>query len=107
MRRTMCARAAPRRPIPRTDARLRRWKVREGRPTMSLTGRFDFQITFTGKLLLLVEEEVPKMFKRGKGSQTMRKRWRPAKAIDLSVPAMRPLIDLRGAAGKRPFSPQL
>jgi hypothetical protein len=74
---------------------------------MSLTGRFDFQITFTGKLVLLVEEEVPKMFKRGTGSQAMRKRWRPAKAIDLSVPAMRPLIDLRGAAGKRPFTPQL
>ena len=44
---------------------------------MSLTGRFDYKITFTGKLILLVEEEVPKMFKRGKGSQQMRKRWRP------------------------------
>lgn len=57
---------------------------------MSLTGRFNFRRTWTGKILLQVEDERRSMF--GKG---FRKRWRDANVLDLAAPALRRLIDLR------------
>ena len=57
---------------------------------MSLTGRFNFRRTWTGKIVLQVEDERPSML--GKG---FRKRWRDAKVLDLASPALRRLIDLR------------
>jgi len=57
---------------------------------MSLTGRFNFRRTWTGKILLQVEEERRALL--GKG---FRKRWRDAKVLDLAAPALRCLIDLR------------
>jgi len=57
---------------------------------MSLTGRFNFRRTWTGKIVLQVEDERRSMF--GKG---FRKRWRDAKVLDLAAPTLRRLIDLR------------
>jgi hypothetical protein len=57
---------------------------------MSLTGRFNFRRTWTGKIVLQVEDERRSMF--GKG---FRKRWRDASVLDLASPALRRLIDLR------------
>ena len=57
---------------------------------MSLTGRFNFRRTWTGKIVLQVEAERRSMF--GKG---FRKRWRDANVLDLAAPALRRLIDLR------------
>ena len=57
---------------------------------MSLTGRFNFRRTWTGKIVLQVEEERRAVL--GKG---FRKRWRDAKVLDLAAPALRRLIDLR------------
>ncbi|HYY84246.1 MAG TPA: hypothetical protein VE686_07070 [Beijerinckiaceae bacterium] len=57
---------------------------------MSLTGRFNFRRTWTGKIVLQVEDERRSMF--GKG---FRKRWRDANVLDLAAPSLRRLIDLR------------
>ena len=57
---------------------------------MSLTGRFNFRRTWTGKIVLQVEDERRSMF--GKG---FRKRWRDASVLDLAAPTLRRLIDLR------------
>jgi hypothetical protein len=57
---------------------------------MSLTGRFNFRRTWTGKIVLQVEDERRSMF--GKG---FRKRWRDANVLDLAAPDLRRLIDLR------------
>jgi hypothetical protein len=57
---------------------------------MSLTGRFNFRRTWTGKIILQVEDERRSLF--GKG---FRKRWRDASVLDLASPALRRLIDLR------------
>jgi hypothetical protein len=57
---------------------------------MSLTGRFNFRRTFTGKVVLQVEEE-----RRAVLSSGFRKRWRDAKVLDLAAPTLRKLIDLR------------
>jgi hypothetical protein len=59
-----------------------------------LTGRFDFRKTFSGKLVLLLEEEVNVLWSRFRKRST-RRRWRRAKVLDLASPALRPLIDLR------------
>jgi hypothetical protein len=57
---------------------------------MSLTGRFNFRRTWTGKIVLQVEDERRSLF--GKG---FRKRWRDGSVLDLASPALRRLIDLR------------
>ena len=44
---------------------------------MSLTGRFWFRKTWTGRLVLLVEEERPRWFGRGSGKP----RWRTSRAL--------------------------
>ncbi|MEE7504302.1 hypothetical protein ACLBXO_19465 [Methylobacterium sp. C33D] len=55
---------------------------------MSLTGRFWFRKTWTGRLVLLVEEERPRWFGRGAGKP----RWRNAKLLDFAEPELRPLM---------------
>jgi hypothetical protein len=61
---------------------------------MSLTGRFDFRKTLSGKLVLLVEEDVAVHF-QGLRKRSTKRRWRRANVMDLAAPEMRPLIDLR------------
>ena len=60
---------------------------------MSLTGKFTFRRTMTGKIVLQVEEERAGWFAR-RGSAP-RRRWRDATLMDLTQPEMRALIDLR------------
>jgi hypothetical protein len=61
---------------------------------MALTGRFDFRKTLSGRLVLLLEEDVAVSF-AGLRKRSTRRRWRRARVIDLAAPEMRPLIDLR------------
>jgi hypothetical protein len=61
---------------------------------MALTGRFDFRKTLSGRLVLLLEEDVAVSFARLRKRST-RRRWRRARVMDLAAPEMRPLIDLR------------
>jgi hypothetical protein len=61
---------------------------------MALTGRFDFQKTFTGKIMLRVEEEVPALLSLS-GERKMKRRWRNATLMDLTTPEMRLLMDAR------------
>jgi hypothetical protein len=59
---------------------------------MALTGRFTFRRTMTGKIVLQVEEE----YKGGMlGRGAMKRRWRDASLMDMAMPEMRALIDLR------------
>jgi hypothetical protein len=64
------------------------------RAAMSLTGKFAFRRTLTGKIVLKVEEEVkiPWPLSRTAKSRT---RWRDAKMADLTEAEMRSLMDLR------------
>jgi hypothetical protein len=61
---------------------------------MALTGRFDFQKTFRGKIMLRVEEEVPALLSLS-GERKMKRRWRNATLMDLTTPEMRLLMDAR------------
>jgi hypothetical protein len=55
---------------------------------MSLTGRFWFRKSWTGRLVLLVEEERPRWFGRG----VAKPRWRNARLMDFAEPELRPLM---------------
>ncbi|URD37478.1 hypothetical protein M6G65_02555 [Methylobacterium tardum] len=57
---------------------------------MSLTGRFWFRKSWTGRLILLAEEERPRWFGRGAGKP----RWRNAKLMDFAEPELRPLMTM-------------
>ena len=59
-----------------------------------LTGRFTFRRTFTGKIVLQVEEEIRTPWPMSR-KRPLRKRWRNATLIDLAATEMRPLMDLR------------
>ena len=61
---------------------------------MALTGRFDFRKTLSGKLVLLLEEDVAMFFSRLRKRST-RRRWRRARVMDLAAIEMRQLMDLR------------
>jgi hypothetical protein len=69
---------------------------------MSLTGRFNFRKTLTGKIILQVEEDRKSMF-RLFGKRSSHRRWRDATTMDLAAPELRALIDLRQ---KPQFMPQ-
>ncbi|MCB4803065.1 hypothetical protein [Methylobacterium brachiatum] len=56
-----------------------------------LTGRFWFRRTWTGKLVLLVEEEKPRWFSR---KHLTKLRWRDARLLDLAEAPMRTLMTL-------------
>ncbi|MGH1570625.1 hypothetical protein ACRAWG_08115 [Methylobacterium sp. P31] len=58
---------------------------------MPLTGRFWFRRTWTGKLILLVEEERGRWFRRRLGNKL---RWRDAKLLDLAETPLRTLMTL-------------
>jgi hypothetical protein len=61
---------------------------------MSLTGRFNFRKTLTGKIILQVEEDRKSVF-RIFGKRQSHRRWRDATTLDLAAPELRALIDLR------------
>jgi hypothetical protein len=61
---------------------------------MSLTGRFELRRTWTGKIVLQLEDEVRTHWPWSR-TAAFHRRWRDAKVMDLSSPEMRPLIDLR------------
>ena len=58
---------------------------------MALTGRFWFRKTWSGKLVLLVEDKRPRWL-GPKGSFKLR--WRDAKLLDLAEPPLRTLMTL-------------
>jgi len=60
---------------------------------MPLTGRFDFRKTFSGKLVLILEEDIRALPPLRKGST--RRRWRKASVMDLAATELRPLMDFR------------
>ena len=61
---------------------------------MSLTGKFAFRRTLTGKIVLKVEHEVNAAWPFSR-TGAPRKRWRDAKMVDLTEAEMRTLMDLR------------
>lgn len=61
---------------------------------MALTGRFTFRRTFTGKIVLQLEEEVKAYWPKSRKSPYV-KRWRNATLMDLAAPELRALMDLR------------
>lgn len=61
---------------------------------MPLTGRFTFHRSWTGKVVLQVEEEVKSVWPMSR-SKPYRRRWRKAKLMDLAAPELRALMDLR------------
>ena len=62
---------------------------------MALTGRFNLRKTFTGRIVLQVEEEVPSFWGRMTGRPKLHRRWRDANVLDLAAPELRSLVDLR------------
>ena len=71
---------------------------------MGLTGRFNFRRTLTGKVVLLVEEDVvPRLVRRGRA----RRRWRDATVMDLTNPMLRGMLDLRERLPYVPSSPSV
>jgi len=62
---------------------------------MALTGRFNLRKTFTGRIVLQVEEEVQTLWGRMIGRPKLHRRWRDANVLDLAAPELRALVDLR------------
>jgi len=62
---------------------------------MALTGRFNLRKTFTGRIVLQVEEEVQGFWGRMMGRPKLHRRWRDANVLDLAAPELRSLVDLR------------
>ncbi len=62
---------------------------------MALTGRFNLRKTWTGRIVLQVEEEVPGFWGRMTGKTKLHRRWRDANVLDLAAPELRSLVDLR------------
>jgi len=62
---------------------------------MALTGRFNLRKTFSGRIILQVEEEVKSVWSLFSRQPKFRRRWRDAKAMDLPAAELRALMDLR------------
>ncbi len=62
---------------------------------MALTGRFNLRKTWTGRIVLQVEEEVAGFWSRMIGKAKLHRRWRDANVLDLAAPELRSLVDLR------------
>jgi len=60
----------------------------------TLTGRFTLRRSWSGKIVLQVEEDVRRVWPFSRWSPT-RRRWRDATVMDLAQAEMRPLMDLR------------
>lgn len=68
----------------------------------SLTGRFNFKRTLTGRLILRIEEDVPSLWPWSRGERRLR--WRDAGSMDLAAPELRALMDLRAKSQQPPPS---
>jgi hypothetical protein len=62
---------------------------------MALTGRFNLRKSFSGRIILQVEEEVKSPWGIFSRQTKYRKRWRDAKPMDLPATELRALMDLR------------
>jgi hypothetical protein len=62
---------------------------------MALTGRFNLRKSFSGRIILQVEEEVKSAWGLFSRKPKFRTRWRDAKAMDLPATELRALMDLR------------
>jgi len=62
---------------------------------MALTGRFNLRKSFSGRIILQVEEEVRSTWSIFSRQPKLRKRWRDATAMDLPATELRALMDLR------------
>jgi hypothetical protein len=62
---------------------------------MALTGRFNLRKSFSGRIILQVEEEVRSAWGLFSRKPKFRTRWRDAKAMDLPASELRALMDLR------------
>jgi len=62
---------------------------------MALTGRFNLRKSFSGRIILQVEEEVRSAWGFLARKPKFRTRWRDAKAMDLPATELRALMDLR------------
>ena len=62
---------------------------------MALTGRFNLRKTWTGRIVLQVEEEVTGFWSRMTSKPKLHRRWRDANVLDLAAPELRSLVDLR------------
>jgi hypothetical protein len=69
---------------------------------MAMTGRFNLRKSFSGRIILQVEEEVKSAWGLFSSKPKFRRRWRDAKAMDLSATELRALMDLRNRS--RSFS---
>ncbi|MEZ0170927.1 hypothetical protein [Microvirga sp. TS319] len=62
---------------------------------MALTGRFNLRKSFSGRIILQVEEEVKSVWSLFSREPKFRRRWRDAKPMDLAAAELRALMDLR------------
>jgi hypothetical protein len=62
---------------------------------MALTGRFNLRKSFSGRIILQVEEEVESAWGLFSQKPKFRRRWRDAKPMDLPATELRSLMDLR------------
>jgi hypothetical protein len=62
---------------------------------MALTGRFNLRKSFSGRIILQVEEEVESTWGLFSQKRRFRRRWRDAKPMDLPATELRSLMDLR------------
>ena len=62
---------------------------------MALTGRFNLRKSFSGRIILQVEEEVESAWGLFSQKSKFRRRWRDAKPMDLPATELRSLMDLR------------
>ena len=62
---------------------------------MALTGRFNLRKSFSGRIILQVEEEVESTWGLFSQKRKFRRRWRDAKSMDLPATELRSLMDLR------------
>ncbi|MBB3016988.1 hypothetical protein FHR70_000028 [Microvirga lupini] len=62
---------------------------------MALTGRFNLRKSFSGRIILQVEEEVESAWGLFSRKPKFRRRWRDAKPMDLPATELRSLMDLR------------
>ena len=69
-------------------------EISEEEAEMSLTGRYAFRRSLTGKIVLKVEEEVKLPWPLSRTAKS-RRRWRDARLLDLTEAELRTLMDLR------------
>ena len=62
---------------------------------MGLTGRFNLRKTFSGRIILQVEEEKKSFWSFFAKGPKLRQRWRDATMMDLAAVELRPLMDMR------------